>query len=100
MQQGRNWQLGKIIPGKIEFSTDSETAGYNKDHNQLNVGEQWNQDSKKYTKIEKTNYTNLQIQWGKRQIKGQISVILCSFSDLWKNVAVFQFNVSLPHCTL
>ena len=27
-----------------------------------------------------------------------LSVILCSFSDLWNNVAVFQFNVSLPHC--
>ena len=25
-------------------------------------------------------------------------VILCSFSVLWNNVAVFQFNVSLPHC--
>ena len=24
--------------------------------------------------------------------------ILCSFSVLWNNVAVFQFNVSLPHC--
>ena len=27
-----------------------------------------------------------------------LSVILCSFSVLWNNVAVFQFNVSLPHC--
>ena len=26
------------------------------------------------------------------------SVILCSFSVLLNNVAVFQFNVSLPHC--
>ena len=26
------------------------------------------------------------------------SVNLCSFSVLWNNVAVFQFNVSLPHC--
>ena len=27
------------------------------------------------------------------------SVILCSFSVLWNNVAVvFQFNISLPHC--
>ena len=26
------------------------------------------------------------------------SVILCSFSVLWNNVSVFQFNVSLPHC--
>ena len=23
---------------------------------------------------------------------------LCSFPVLWNNVAVFQFNVSLPHC--
>ena len=25
-------------------------------------------------------------------------MILCSFSVLWNNVAVFTFNVSLPHC--
>ena len=27
-----------------------------------------------------------------------LSVILCSFPVLWNDVAVFQFNVSLPHC--
>ena len=26
------------------------------------------------------------------------TVILCTFSVLWNNVAVFQSNVSLPHC--
>ena len=25
-------------------------------------------------------------------------MILSSFSVLWNNVVVFQFNVSLPHC--
>ena len=27
-----------------------------------------------------------------------LSMILCSFSVLWNNIAVFQFNISLPHC--